>query len=91
MALDTANMMPCRAVGACPTPTTCNTFGRCMDEPEMTGAELDRKLREVLMAATRSNVFSSVAALVDLGFPGVAAFKLISNFIIEKEARGIDS
>lgn len=55
-----------------------------------TGEDLDRKMREILMAATRSNALTSSAKLVALGFPAVAALKMVSDIVLEKERRASD-
>ncbi len=51
----------------------------------MNGIDLDKEMRKILMAATRDNVLASAKALVDLGFPGVAALHMVSDIILAKE------
>lgn len=56
---------------------------------ELTGMELDRRMREILSKATRDNVFGSVAALVELGFGGRASFEIVTKVIAAKERDGV--
>jgi hypothetical protein len=54
----------------------------------ISGMDLDRRMREILMAATRETVLSSVSALVELGFPGPLSFTLVSDIIIARDQHG---
>lgn len=52
----------------------------------MTGAELDQKMRQIILAVTRETVLSSTAALVELGFAPAASFRMLQGALAAKEA-----
>lgn len=47
----------------------------------MTGFDLDKEMRAVLLAARPETVLSSTAKLVELGFPARASFDLVAAAI----------
>lgn len=47
----------------------------------MTGAELDRRMREILLKATPETILSSTASLVELGFGPRQSFEMICKVI----------
>lgn len=51
----------------------------------MTGIELDKRMREVLTAATSETVLSSVAALVELGFNPQESYKIIIKVLLNRD------
>jgi hypothetical protein len=51
----------------------------------LTGIELDRRMREILLNATRATSLSSAAALVDLGFGAMQSFDIVCTAILAKE------
>ena len=53
----------------------------------MTGQELDKRMREILLGVTYETAWSSVVALVELGFLPSAAFELVRKIeeVQEKE------
>ncbi len=51
----------------------------------MTGEELDREMRQVLVNATRGNIISSVARLVELGFGTQQSAAIVLKIIDDKE------
>lgn len=55
----------------------------------MNGQELDTEIRRILMTATRSNALSSAAEIAKLGFPALAAVKMVTDIVLEKERRGM--
>lgn len=50
----------------------------------MTGEELDREMRTILLAATPENAMTSVAALIRLGFSAISSWDLIARAIDQK-------
>lgn len=51
----------------------------------MNGIELDRRLREILMSATRETAVSSALAIHKLGFDGMVAIKLVTDVVLARE------
>jgi Holliday junction resolvasome RuvABC DNA-binding subunit len=50
----------------------------------MNGFELDKRMREILTAATRETSLSSTAALVELGFSPRLSWEMVEKVIIKK-------
>jgi hypothetical protein len=51
----------------------------------MTGPELDKRMREILLNVTRETVLSSCIALTELGFSGRASFSIIEKCIAYRD------
>ncbi len=53
----------------------------------MTGEALDRRLREILTAATPDTSLSSTAAIAALGFPPRVAFEIVAKVLIDSDQK----
>lgn len=51
----------------------------------LTGVELDRRMREILLNVTEDTVLSSSAALMDLGFGATQSFQMCEQIILAKQ------
>lgn len=53
---------------------------------EMTGEELDREMRRILLGANYTNIVSSIAAMRKLGFGVKASYDMVNKVIRENPA-----